>query len=107
MSGIAPPRRGMRGGVVERVAGNLPFDALAVRHHVQLGTAAAGQAEARQRDRRAHELHEAAAGDFVAFQLGRALREFALELRAEFGRVGEFLEAAPVALARASGLGDD
>ena len=85
-----------RGRVVQRFARDLPLDALGVGHAVQERAAAAGEAEPGQRDRRAHELHEAAAGKFVALQLRCALRKFLRQLRAEFGRVGEFLEAAPV-----------
>ena len=88
---------------MERVAGYLPFDALAIRDDVKLGTAATGQAKPGERKGRAHELHEAAAGDLVAFEFGGALGKFAFELGAEFGRVGEFLEGTPVALARGRG----
>ncbi len=85
--------------VVKRVAGNFPFHALAERHHVQFGTAAAGEADTRQRQRRAHELHEAAARNLVALKFSRALRELTLKAFLETGRVGQLFHAAPVGAA--------
>ena len=86
---------GHRGGVVLRQPGRDPFDGFAVRKNIHFRATAAGHAEPPERERGGHEAEEIPAVDAV--EIGRALRKLAFEVLLEAGRLGEFVEAAPVA----------
>ena len=83
-----------RGRVEERLARN-EFLGLAHVRHQLLGRLARARADAGKRQRRAHQLQEAAAAHRVE-PLGRVLRELAVQEFLELGRLGDRLEAAPV-----------
>ena len=86
-----------RGRVIERLARNCPFNAFRERNEMHLRFAATVQTEARQRHGRAHQFQKASPRNFIALQLRRARWKFALEPAAEFRRIGELVQTAPVA----------
>ena len=87
-----------RGRIVKFLARDGPFRALREGDEVHLRFAAAAQAEPGQRHRRAHQSEETAARNFVHLHLLRAGGEFPFQPIAEFGRVAQLAEAAPVLL---------
>ena len=92
-------RHGRR--IIFRFAIDVIFRLLAERLQFFLRPAAARahHAQARQRERRGHDLDEVPAGNTV-LELARALRKFAMQPLLELRRVRQFIQAAPVTAAR-------
>ncbi len=88
-----------RGRIMERLAGDLPLDTLAVRDDMKFRTAAAREAKAGERKRGTHELHEPATGHFIAGKLGGTLGKFPFETGLEVRGLRVLFQTAPVGLA--------
>ena len=84
--------------VIEKFSRNGPLDTFRKWNQMRFGPAAAVQSETRQRHRCAHQLQEAAPRPFVAVELRRASRKFALQPFAKLWRVAQFAHATPVTL---------
>jgi hypothetical protein len=90
----ARSRKRHRRRVEERLAGDELLGLAHVRHDL-LARLPRARADAGKRERRAHQLEEAAPADRVQ-PLRRVLRKFAVQELLELGRLGDRFEAAPV-----------
>ena len=91
------PSQRQGGGKIEGQAILHLLHGLSEGEHVRLGPPAAGQPDAAKREGCRHELEELAPVDAV--ELRRALGKLALQVFAEAGRSGQFVQAPPVARA--------